>query len=288
MHSKKSAIDYYDQTHVDYRLLWQVDRTLSMHFGYYDRNVKTHDAAVINMNKVLAKKVKINSNDVVLDAGCGIGGSAIWLAKTFGCKVIGITLSEKQAFRAKELSKRNNVEDLAHFFIRDFTNTKFPNYSFDVVWAIESVCHAKNKKDFLAEAHRILKKGGRLIVADGFLKKENLTHVEKNYMDKWLDGWAVPNLASISEFDNYTKKLGFKNIKFADITKNAMPSSIHLYVAGFLGYPLGKFLELISIRTKLQTKNMIAAYNQYNQYITLKEGLWAYGVFNAEKGTKSS
>ncbi len=169
MSSKKTLVEYYNKTYKDYRVFYGLDKTLSIHFGYYDDNNKTQDKAVINMNKVLASISKITVDDVVLDAGCGIGGSSIWLAKNIGCKVIGITLSERQAFLASKLAQKNNVSNLVQFFVKDFTSTKFPPNSFDVVWGLESICYAKNKRDFLSEARRILKKGGRIIVADGFL-----------------------------------------------------------------------------------------------------------------------
>ncbi len=41
----------------------------------------------------MAEKAGVSSGDRVLDAGCGVGGSVIWLAKNYGCKATGITLS---------------------------------------------------------------------------------------------------------------------------------------------------------------------------------------------------
>lgn len=232
------------------------------------------------MNRVLAKIAKTRFNDKILDAGCGIGGSAIWLAKNFGARVTGINISRMQVEIARKLAKEGKVDNLVKFIVKNFVDTKFPKNSFDVVWGIESVCHAENKKDFLSEAKRILKNNGRIIVADGFLKKEDLTDEEKRDMNKWLYEWAVPNLASINEFQKYLEELNFKNIELKEVTKNVMPSSKRMYIASLFAYPIGKFLEWARIRTEMQTKNIISA---YYQHITLKRGLWTYGIFYAEK-----
>ncbi len=276
----KKVIKYYNECHIDYKILWKINRYYSIHYGFYDKDHKKHSDAVINMNHVLAKMSKITLKDKVLDAGCGIGGSAIWIAKNIGAKVTGINIHKKQVDIAKELSNKNNVSNLVKFFVRDFTNTGFPKNSFDVVWGLESICYAKNKKIFLSEAKRILKNKGRIIIADGFLKKESLTNDEKKDMHKWLDGWAVPNLSSVKELQRYMEELGFKNIKFNDITKNVMQSSKRMYKASLFAYPIGKLLEWVGIRTSMQTKNIISAYYQHT---TLKKGLWTYGIFYAEK-----
>lgn len=80
-----------------------------MHFGYWDEKVKIFSQSLERENEILADKAKIKSSDVVLDAGCGVGGSSILLAKKFGCKVIGITLSERQAEQATRNAERNGV-----------------------------------------------------------------------------------------------------------------------------------------------------------------------------------
>ena len=276
----KGLIDYYNECYIDYRILWRTNKNLSLHYGFHDEKHKTHDKAVINMNRVLAKTAKIKSKDRVLDAGCGIGGSSIWIAKNLEAEVTGLNVHEGQLKIARYLSKKNKVESLVKFVKGDFTDTGFPDSYFDAVFGLESICYAENKKDFLKETRRILKNNGRMVIADGFLKKENLEINEKKEMEKWLDGWYVPNLAGINEFRIYLEELGFKNIEFRDITENVMPSSVRLYRASIPAYPIGKFLELVKIRTKKQTGNIVSASYQYK---TLKKGLWAYCIFYAEK-----
>ena len=170
--------------------------------------------------------------------------------------------------------------DGVEFLKKDFLDTGFKENYFDVVWGLESICYAEDKRDFIQEAYRILKPGGRLIVADGFLVKEQLNQEENILIKKWLDGWIVPNLAGISQFNEYLEDNKFKNIKFSDIGNNVMPSSIRIYRCAAYGLGLWKFLRLIRIKSEMQVNHLIGGIYQHK---TLKTGLWTYGIFYAEK-----
>lgn len=281
----KSAtiVDYYNQCYSDYKLIWGTGKTLAMHAGFHDKTHRKHSDAVINMNRVLAKAASISPKDKVLDAGCGVGGSAIWLAENYGCSVTGITLSKKQAIMANKVVRKRGLAELVSFCLADFNHAPFPAGSFDVIWGLESICHSPDKRAFIAEAKRLLRNGGRLVIADGFLEdKRDNDHPE---IRRWLDNWAVPNLATIDEFRAWLKEAGFKKIVFRDITDNIKPSSIRIYKAGVVNYPLGKLLELLKLRTKIQTGNIIGAIYQYK---TLKQGLWRYGILTAQGDSNDS
>src|SRR5215216_5216255 len=112
MFSKNDISRYYDLSEVHYRLFWRLDKSRSLHYGYWDSSVKNFHEALLNINNVLAKQVNISKEDVVLDAGCGIGGSAIWLVKNIGCKVTGITLNDNQIKHANAFAKKEVLEHL--------------------------------------------------------------------------------------------------------------------------------------------------------------------------------
>lgn len=251
-----------------------------MHSGYWDDETKNFSQALQRENEILAEIAKVRKSDTILDAGCGVGGSAIFLAKKFGCKVIGIALSQNQIDSAIKNAEENKVDKLTNFKVNDFTKTNFNNNSFDVIWAIESVCHADNKKSFIKEALRLLKKGGRIIIADGFASKTDYNLVEKHLMTNWLKGWAINSLSTKEDFKNLLKKLKFRKISYRNVTKNVMPSSRRLYFYSFPALIFGKIAEILGIRNKTQTGNIIAAHYQYK---AIKRNLWEYGIFYAEK-----
>lgn len=274
---KKRLVEFYNYYDVNYR----AEHGINIHYGFYDSEHRDHRAAVLNMNRVLAAKARITSSDTVLDAGCGLGGSSIWLAKNIGAKVIGININEAQVEKARMLAKENKVDHLVKFFVDDFTVTKFPNESFDVVWGLESICYAIRKKDFASEARRILTNDGRLIIADGFKRKDKFTEGEQEILEKWMEGWVIPNLASITEFKRYLQETGFKNIEIEDITRNVMPTSRRMYQGAKTILPVVEKLESLGLCSKVQKGNVVSAICQYK---LLKGELCSYLVFYAEKG----
>lgn len=280
---KQKILDYYQDCHVDYKYVWKTEKNLSFHYGFYDKKHRKHNEAVINMNRVLADILKIKEGDKILDAGCGIGGSSIWLAKNFKAKVTGINISEKHLEIAKQLVQKNSLEPLVNFECQDYNKTNFQDNYFDFIWAIESVCHSNNRKNFLIEAKRILKPNGKIIIADFFKSNNFQSDKKKKILSKWLNGWAMQELSTIEEFLLYFKELSFKNIMFIDITKNVEPSSKRLFIFSIISlflYPVGLILKWFRIRTKIQNSNERSAYYQYK---ALKNKSWVYAIFCAEK-----
>jgi len=267
--------EYYEECHSSFQH-WGEEGPYNMHYGFWDENTYSHIQSLINTNRVLAERVKVISGDKILDAGCGMGASAIWLAKHYNVEVIGITISELEYKKAQIFAKAAGVLDKVKFYIGDFTNTNFNDESFDIIWGIESVCHIINKKDFIKEARRILKNNGKLIISDGFIKKDNLNKLDEWLLDNWIKRWRVPNLVKVSDFQKYLEETRFKNVKFIDITKNILPSSREIFKRGILGWPV----------YKLKRKNLIQMNHVEGcifQYLALKRGIWIYEILYAEK-----
>jgi len=228
------------------------------------------------MDRFLAERLRIEPGDRILDAGCGVGASALWLAGNYGVEVIGITLSEVQCTKANAFAEREGLSDRIRFYVMDFTATDFREDSFDIILGLESVCYAEDKTSFIKEAYRILREGGRLAVADGFLRKQSLNRVDRFCLNNWIEGWAVPNLAQVDMFHNGLKEMGFGNTEFTDITEAILPSSREIFRRGVLGWPVYGLKRRSPVRMN-HVKGCIF------QYLALKRGIWSYGVFYGEK-----
>ena len=100
----KNIVDYYAESENAYKDSWDLDNSLAIHYGYWDEKVKNFPQSLLRMNEVMMEAASISSSDQVLDAGCGIGGSSIFLAEKIGCNVTGISLSERQVIKARELA----------------------------------------------------------------------------------------------------------------------------------------------------------------------------------------
>lgn len=277
--NESEIIAYYDHCQVDYALVWQLDEVLCMHYGYWDDSIPHHRAALQNMNRQVAIAGGIKPGMRVLDAGCGVGGPSIFLGSQ-GCQVEGITLSEKQVATCTANAKRLGMEDRVHFSKQNYLQTDFPDNTFDVVWAIESVCYAWDKKDFTREAFRVLKPGGRLVVADFFSAPILSGSAEDVLMKKWTDSWAIKSYATVAEFNAALQYAGFKELQDRNITTHVTPSIRRLYMSFFPGIITTTVAEWIGARNHIQTKNTWSTYYQYQAF---KKKLWEYHIFSAQK-----
>lgn len=276
----KKVAEYYDITLPYYKRFWHRDsESNALHYGFWENDTRTVKDALLNENKFLAELLGIISGMKVLDAGCGVGGSAIWLTKNRGAHVVGITLSKRQLEKAKYLAKKHGVDDKTEFYLKDFMNTGFLDNSFDVVWAIESVCYAVDKKMFLKEAYRVLRKGGRIVVADGFLERKPNPSEEIVY-NNLLEGFVLPGLASVDTFREEMVEVGFRDRRFLDETEKVKPSSRILCKRMRLFYPFFSFLNWLHIIPNVMMKNSKALIAQWG---LLKNGVICYGVFYGEK-----
>jgi cyclopropane fatty-acyl-phospholipid synthase-like methyltransferase len=273
-------VNYYHRTEWVYRMFWNLDQSLGIHFGFWEAGVSNLTEAIIKQNEVMAAMTGITSTDKVLDAGCGVGGSSIWLAKHIGCDVTGITITPKQVIRANGNAANNEVSDKVRFEEMDYLHTNFADETFDVIWALESVCHAPDKKDFIKEASRLLKPGGRLIIADYFQIKQQLSKKEHaELLLNGFNGWAINSICDEALFRAASKDYGFEPIQFLKVNDKVMPSFKKLLrklyfwlIPGWLYYKCGGI-------TKTEFMN---AYGSYNIARTLGR-IWDYYIFTAIK-----
>jgi tocopherol O-methyltransferase len=276
----QKIIQYYKDTENAYKDSWDLNNSLAIHYGYWDKKVKSFSQSLLRMNEIMMEAAEIKSTDKVLDAGCGVGGSSIFMASILGCKVTGITLSERQVQQAVVNAKQKNVEAFTDFKVMNYCATDFPAASFDVVWGCESICYADSKEQFIKEAYRLLRPGGRLIVADGFVT--DFANNENPIIRKWLDGWQVNYLESPGRFQSFMQQTGFTNITYRNISREAAHSSRRLnrfyYLASL--YLLWKKINFSKPATEMQKKNIKAC---KCQYLGMKKGLWQYGLIVGKK-----
>jgi tocopherol O-methyltransferase len=277
-----AIVGYYDQTWLDYRLLWLNPDNLAVHFGYTDENTRSHTDALKNMNRVLADRVHVKSGERILDAGCGVGGSSLWLADERQAEVVGITLSARQVQKARSYAARRGLAHRVQFEVADFTATPFPDASFDVVWAVESLCHAAHKAAFYREAARVLRPGGRVVVADFARSGRPLDPTGERLLHEWLTGWAVPDIDTPGEHTEQLVAAGFVDIRLDDVTAHTRPSLRRLYRMAYWTYPLALYGYVKGVRSAVQHGNVIASIRQYQ---ALRHGAWFYSILSATKAS---
>lgn len=278
--SDSDITNYFDLTRNHYNFFWKVNKYRTLHYGYWDETTKNFSQALMKINSVMAQKAGIKDGMKILDTGCGEGGSLAWVASHYKVEVTGITLSEKQMGQGNAFLTEQNLSSKARIEVQSFLQTKFPDNSFDVVWAIESVCYAHNKKEYLEEMFRILKPGGKIILADFFVPRQ-LNEKEKTIMNKMAYSWAVPFFELTTNFLAFAKEVGFKSAVTDDITSHVAKSIKRLYFFFYMGLPVSLLYNLFHPNVPLASKNNV--YSAYWQYVGYKKKLWSYQLFLIEK-----
>src|SRR5260370_24043449 len=111
---------------MDYRGFWLNLDNRTIHFGYWDDHTRSHPDSLINMNRQMAARLDLRANQRILDAGCGVGGSAMWLAQVYAVKVVGINIvPDHVAPGARDAAERGLTEQI-RFEPQDFHHTPFP------------------------------------------------------------------------------------------------------------------------------------------------------------------
>jgi ubiquinone/menaquinone biosynthesis C-methylase UbiE len=164
---------------------------------------------------------------------------------------------------------------LLNFSKQDFTRTNFKENTFSKIFGIESICYAHRKIDFLQEAHRIMKPGGRIAVVDLFLSKENLDAKEMEIYTKTIQGWAIPNLSTTEEFSKSLEQAGFRDVDFHDMLDHIMKSSMKIYYRKLLWHPI----DILKSALTIGREDLSSMY----QKTLFERRIATYGVFVADK-----
>ncbi|MGG6237936.1 methyltransferase domain-containing protein [Nodosilinea sp. AN01ver1] len=208
--------------------LWEQIWGEHMHHGYYGadgRQRKNRRQAQIDLIDECLSWAGIDQAVDILDCGCGIGGSALELATRFNARVTGITLSPRQAQRATERAQSaglgGDVSPCARFEVADALSTPFADQSFDFVWSMESGEHMPDKVAFLQECYRLLKPGGRLLMATWCHRPTDslagpLTWLEQQQLNWIYQVYGLPYVIALPDYEVIAHSCGFSHLHSAD------------------------------------------------------------------------
>jgi phosphoethanolamine N-methyltransferase len=122
----------------------------------------------IDTTREFCKLLKLEKGKKVLDVGCGIGGSAFYMATTYGVDVHGVDLSNNMINIALEkLEKENIPKDVTiNFEICDATKKEFEKETFDVIYSRDTILHIYDKVALFKRFYDWLKPNGVLFITD--------------------------------------------------------------------------------------------------------------------------
>lgn len=226
------VVDYYEVAGPDYRA-WSP--AFNMHFGYWRWGMNPWRLAPMleQMNAEVLARLGLPDGPVrVLDMGCGLGEVARYMARRRAdAEVTALTIAPSQAQRGSRMTAAAGLERRVQIFHADYRRAPVADGSQDGAYAIESFCHARGagREACVRELRRVLRTGGRFVVADGFMK-----HGER--VPRWLDhvrsrvcaGWAIESFAELPAFVATLQAHGFVDVRAEEVFWPLAPSAAHV------------------------------------------------------------
>ncbi|OKK14273.1 hypothetical protein AMK16_30980 [Streptomyces sp. CB00455] len=178
-----------------------------LHMWYwYDREDEaTLPQAVHRVTRKVTDTLGLRPGEHVLDAGCGPGETALFLARQHGVKVTGVTVSGFELARARGRAEDAGLSDLVDFRYGDFMDLPFPDGSFDAVLALESLQNAPDLGQVLRELYRVLRPGGRIAFSDFSLGEPG----EPERVEQFMTTLKLPVLPTLEEWLGHVRGAGF-------------------------------------------------------------------------------
>lgn len=212
--------------------------------------------ALERMIEEIVAPAGIREDHHVVDAGSGVGGTAIYLAKTRGCAVTGVNLSRLQLEKARKKAVDAGLSDRVGFEYGDCSRRlPFEDDSVDVVVNIESACHFDDRGRFLREVRRVLKPEGRIVAAD-WLARDDLTSDQyRKYIKPLLEPWALQPLESRGTYIGRLHDAGLELMQFEGfggrdagnlrIIEGRLRNLVRLWFGGLLTDEQSRWMEML-------------------------------------------
>lgn len=133
---------------------------------------------------------------------------------------------------------------------------------------------------FYQEASRILRPGGRLVVAEYMHSGKLLEPSLQRRLKEWLDGWLIPGLETREQHLGSAAAAGFSNLRVINNNAAARRSLRRLYKLALVARPIDYCPSTLGLRNAVQHGNVIASLRQYQ---LLQQEVWFYGILTGKK-----
>ncbi len=203
---------HYDELDPFYREVWGEH----VHHGYWRTGRETPAEAAEALVELVADRLELASGQSVCDIGCGYGATAQLLAERHGLDLTGVTVSAAQA--AVGAARRPNRGSLTVRCL-DWLANDLPSGGFDRAYAIESSEHMPDKQRFFAEAHRVLRPGGRLAVCAWLARAAPRPWEVRWLLEPICREGRLPGMGDEADYRRLAEGAGFSAMACLDLSR---------------------------------------------------------------------
>jgi tocopherol O-methyltransferase len=212
---KERIVRHYDELSPFYRDIWGVH----IHHGYWKSGTERKEEAQEQLIKELLARANIKNGCRILDVGCGLGGSAIFLSESLNAQVTGITISPTQVEIGHALARQRGADVR---IIEMDAETLDLEDQFDVVWSVEAISHLSKRSDCFRSIGRVLKRGGQLVIADWLKSPTTTVEQEHRFLEPVEQAMLVPRLEAPEVYMDYIRQAGVTVTLFEDLSPHVL------------------------------------------------------------------
>lgn len=265
--------EYYRVNKLAYSLLHTKEHLV--HMGITKEGSRYSEEDLYAHVKEIDKFIDKTGASRVLELATGRGGNSAWLAKRNPpASFVGVDISLEQLMFAKRISKSLNNYVVKQGSFEDLS--QFADASFDLVFVIEALCHSNNFEKVLTEVSRVLRKGGRFVVYDGYRESSSfaLDGEEKNLMRLLEVGVAVEHFNEIDAFLSIASRTGLQIETNENLSALVLPTMRRFERKAKMFFKLGPIAKImLAILPQKFSLNIISG---YLFPVLVKEGFFSY------------
>jgi len=159
--------------------------------------------------KELIELCHVDGDTYVLDAGCGAGATASYLAKAYGCRVVGVDLREAMVTLSTERARKQGVIDHVEFRVADAQELPFDDGTFDVILCESVATFIEDKQRVVEELARVVKQGGYVGLNEEIWLKPPTPEVADHVKRMWP---VKPNVPTAGGWEALLKNAGLQDV----------------------------------------------------------------------------
>ena len=219
LRARRNIASHYDLDHRLYDLFLDADRQYSC--AYFERPGQSLEEAQLAKKRHIAAKLLIDERHRALDIGCGFGGMGLYLARTTGARVEGVTLSQEQHDIATRRAADAGLAERADFRLQDYRDVEG---SFDRIVSVGMFEHvgAAAFDEYFAHVHRLLSDDGVMLLHA--IGRSDSPGATNPWIQKYIfPGGYIPSLsevlASIQRSKLYVTDIEILRLHYADTLK---------------------------------------------------------------------
>lgn len=263
---------HYDNLDRFYRELWGEH----VHHGLWESGRESPAEAARRLVAVVVERARITAGDAVCDVGCGYGATARMLAHEYGARVTALTISAAQHAYARAVDPD---ADNPAYLLRDWLANGLPPASFDAVIAIESAEHMTDRAAFFAEAARVLRPGGRLVVCAWLAQAPPGGPRARHLLEPICREGRLLGMGSAADHDAWARGAGLVPIDSLEVGRRVKRTWPTCIVRGLKG--LLTRADYRRFLTRGGTPNRAFALTLFRIWLAYELGAMGYGILTA-------